>query len=101
MILLNSVVEIPTGSVLTAVGQALVVLETLDGSGISGILINGDDPWFCDVCLTQNLPEKAFGGPGAAGLIQQKIEGLTARIDGSIEIQPLTANFDIGLIHAP
>jgi len=51
-------------------------------------------------CGLEHLAEEPFGGPRVSFRAQHEIDRLSRRIDGAVEILPLTFDFDVGLINA-
>jgi len=49
----------------------------------------------------QRFKEEAFGGLGIPRRTQEKLQGVALRVDGSVEVHPGFADFDIGFIHFP
>ena len=101
MILLNDVVHVLAGPSLAFLGSSFFLLQITDGTNIGGILVNIDYSWGGDVGSAQDFSEKSLGCSSAAGLVQEEIKCLAGGVNSSIEIHPLTPNFDVGFIDPP
>ena len=77
------------------------MLKIADGANVGGVLIDIDYSWGGDVWSAQDFVEKPFGGLSTTGLIQEEIECLASRVNGSIQIHPLVSDLDIRFIDLP
>ena len=77
------------------------MLEIANGADVRRVLVNIDYTRCSDVRPAQDASEKPLSRSSAAGLIQEEIEGLTSRVNGSIQIHPLATDFDVGLVDPP
>ncbi len=102
MILLNDVVHLLAGSALAFLRQQVVLFKIADGANnVGGVLVDIDYPWGGDMPFAQDFAEKALSCSSATGLVQEEIERLPGRINGSIQIHPLSSDFDVGFVNPP
>ena len=101
MIVLNDIVHKLAGVALTFLGQYFVSLQVTDGAKINRVLVDVDHPWSGDLRPAESFPEKTLGCSSAPGLIQEEIECLAGRVNGSIQVHPLASDLDVGLINFP
>ena len=101
MILLNDVVHVLTGPALAFLRKQLFFFQITNRANVAAVLINIDHPWGGDVGPAQNFAEESLGRSSATSLIQEEVECLASRVNGSIQIQPLAFDLDVGLINLP
>ena len=100
MILLDHIIQIFALPERTDWWELPLLLQCLESRRISRVLINDDDTWGGRMCGAEGLAEETLGGCGIARLTEQKVNGLTRGIDGSIEVIPLLLDLDVRLIDA-
>ena len=101
MILFNDVVQVLARSALAFLGQQVVSLEIANSADVRRVFVNIDHARGGEVRSSQDFAKKSLSRSSATGLVQQEIEDLAGGIDGSVEIHPLSADFDIGFIDLP
>lgn len=74
-------------------------LHSLRRYRIGGILVDRDSPRIDCMCLRQGFPEEALGSSRITLTRQQKVNRLSGRIDGTVEINPLALYTNVSLIH--
>jgi hypothetical protein len=101
VILLYDVVEVCDLRQVTGICNSLFCLQFLEGLWIGGVFIDGNDPGSYSMKRAKRLGEKAFGGFCISGRTQEKLERVSWRIHGALEVHPHVLHLHIGLIDAP
>ena len=76
-------------------------LEASTAGGIRAVLVHIDDPWFSRMRGRKGFQKEVLGCLCISGRAQPKIERLSLRINGPIQVQPLFFDLDVSLIHPP
>ncbi len=101
MILFNQIIEVLDLSELTAFGNLSSRFEFVECFGVGSIFIYVDDPWCAARRGREGFEEKMLGCLSISRRAQPKIERLSIRIDGPIEVDPLFFDCDGGFIDTP
>jgi hypothetical protein len=64
-----------------------------------GVAVQGDHPW--DAMLPRRPGKEPLGGCDIPPSAQEKIDGVALFIDGAIQVDLLTFDLEISLIHTP
>ena len=100
MILLDQVVQIVRGTQLHAFGQQAIGSHLAYCAMRSCIAIEGDCVR-CSALMSDCLPEEGLGCRYISSGTESKVNGLPSLVHRPVEIDPLTAYLDVGLIHSP
>jgi hypothetical protein len=73
--------------------------QAVDGCGVGAALVDRDLLWHV-VPIDGALEESAHRGHVAVRP-QQEVHRLAESVDGAVQILPLAAHLDVGLVHAP
>lgn len=81
------------------ISQTVFKIARLDGLEIG--LAAVDDDTFWPAMALQDLQQEAFGRRRVTVFAEEEFDRIAEAVDGAIEIHPLAADFDVGLVHVP
>ncbi len=101
MILFNEIVEVLHLSQFTAFRKVSCCLEFLERFGVRCVFVHIDDAWLARMGSCKRFEQERFGSCRVSGRAKKEIEGVAARVNGTIETHPLLFDFDIRLVNTP
>src|SRR5215467_9484279 len=101
MILLDEVVKIFTLPQFASVWHQPLCFELFERLEISRVFISGNDARRTSMRRGKLFREEAFGSLSIAPRAQEKFQGISLRIDSTIEIHPHLFHWHVRLIGPP
>jgi hypothetical protein len=101
VVLFNQIIEILDLSEFTLVGDESCLFQFRECFGIGSVFVHVDHARFAAMRSSERLEKEAFGGFAISGRAEEKLQGVSLRIDGPIQIQPLLFDFNVRLINTP
>jgi hypothetical protein len=101
MVLFNYIIEVLNLSVLSSAGEITAINKFIDHDFISVVFVCGNNSGNLIMNGTQSFLEEFVSRLFITIFRNPKIDGISFRIDSSVEITPFTFDLDVGLIGTP